>query len=228
MLVTTKPPLQSPGLYWAFPLPDDSQRALHILPNMISWPVIFSWINPVTFLRKNVLSLALWEKYLINAVPKIFSLAEWAGRGSGLDKEEAMVRSWPTNPSPIWANVLLVTMAPAARIIYISLLQSFLQPLLLAGWVTSGMHPGGLPRKQAGFIQVSLPLNCCTDFGQITSLFYIFLSSSIKWGELYSLPRLFGFWGWKSRGFSPAVMVIGLHRFSSAPFPQSLLAIHQN
>lgn len=29
----------------------------------------------MTFLRKNVLSLALGEKYLINAVLKIFSLA---------------------------------------------------------------------------------------------------------------------------------------------------------
>lgn len=28
--------------HWPFPPPDDSQRVLHILPNMISWPVIFS------------------------------------------------------------------------------------------------------------------------------------------------------------------------------------------
>lgn len=97
-LITTKPPLQSPGhhtLYWTFPLPDDSQRALQILPNMISWRVIFSWINPVTFLRKNVLSLALWEKYLINALPKIFGLAEWAGRASGLIKEKLAHQSNP-------------------------------------------------------------------------------------------------------------------------------------
>lgn len=113
----------------------DSQRALHILPNMISWPVIFSWINPVTFLRKNVLSLALWEKYLINAVLKIFSLAEWAGRGSGpIEAEQWWEGAPPPNPSPIEQTRLLSPRpVSVARIIYINIMQRFLQPLLWAG-----------------------------------------------------------------------------------------------
>lgn len=140
VLITTKPPLQSPGrhvLFWTFPLPDDSQRDLHILPNMISWPVIFSWINPVTFLRKNVLSLALWEKYLINAVPKIFSLAEWPGRGSGLIEAEqwweAALPLPPIQAQSEQTRLLSPRPVSVAKIIYINIMQSFMQPLLWAG-----------------------------------------------------------------------------------------------
>lgn len=161
-LITTKPPLQPPGhhtLSWTFPLPDDSQRALHTLPNMISWRVIFSWINPVTFLRKNVLSLALWEKYLINALPKIFRLAEWAGRASGLIKEKLAHQSKPglnkhASQSPRPVNV--------ARNIHIDLMQSFAAAPAL-GCLDLWMQVG-LPRKQAGLFQISLPPNCCTDW----------------------------------------------------------------
>lgn len=58
-------------------------------------------------------------------------------------------------------------------------------------WVTSRMHQVGLPRKQAGFIQISLPLNCCTDFGQINHFTILNLPFLIyKMGTIIEPPKV--------------------------------------
>lgn len=114
----------------------------------------------MTFLRKNVLSLALWEKYLINAVLKIFSLAEWAGKSSGLIKE---TQRWEAGP-PIQAQFEQTCfLSPkACKCCQDHLHQAhakwfFFFSVSAVGRATSRVHKVGLPRKQAGSIQISLP-----------------------------------------------------------------------